>query len=112
MSLREQAYADFKAMVDADGDDVTLIEPDETEHAVKAQVIRRDAQVDPQTGTQVIEPLLAVTVPLYGLDVLPQTGWTVVTTDVLGNALTQRVASHAVDRTIGFVSLVMEDFNG
>lgn len=112
MSLRSQAYSDFLAFIATDGDDVTLIAPDATEYEVKGQVIRRDAQVDPQTNVQVVEPMLAVSVSLNGLAEIPVSGWTVTTTDVLGNALTHRVRDHRIDRTIGFVSLILEDFDG
>lgn len=112
MSLRSQAYADFASILETDGDDVTLIAPNETEYEVKAQVIRRDAQVDPDTNTQIISPVLAVSVALSGLAVVPvQDTWTIQTTDATGAALTRRVAEVRIDRTIGIVTMLCEEFD-
>lgn len=113
MSIRSQAFADFKSFIDTDNEDVTLVAPDGSRYEVKGQVIRRDAQVDPATAVQVIEPMLAVTVPLKGLAAIPTSyEWSVETTDVTGEALTKKVADVRVDRTIGFVTMKLEDFEG
>ncbi|MFW5776813.1 MAG: hypothetical protein ACOCZB_05945 [Spirochaetota bacterium] len=113
MSIRAQAFADFKSIIDADGDDVTLVAPDATEYAMKGQVTRRDAQKDPSTDVQITAPLLAVTVPLSGLAAIPTAyEWSVRTTDATGAALDYQVAEVRVDRTIGMVTLMMEDYDG
>lgn len=112
MSLRSQAYADFASILEADGDDVTLIAQDATEYEVKAQVIRRDAQVDPQTNAQITEPVLAVSIALSGLAAVPDPDtWTLATTDATGTALTRRIVDVRVDRTIGIVTMICEEFD-
>lgn len=113
MSIREQAYSDFKSLIDEDGDDVTLVAPDATEYALHGQVIRRDAQKDPATDIQITAPLLAVTVSLNGLAAIPTAyEWTVRTTDATGAELAHQVAEVRVDRTIGMVTLILEDYDG
>lgn len=113
MSLREQAFADFKSIVDTDNDPVTLVAPDATEYAMRGQVTRIDARIDPATNTQFNMPSLAVTVPLKELAVIPVAyTWRVVTTDVEGTALDYQVAEVRVDRTIGFVTLIAEAYDG
>ena len=113
MSIRTQAYADFKSFIDTDNDAVTLVAPDATEYTMNGQVTRRDAQIDPQIGAQVTAPLVTVTVPLSGLATIPvRNTWSVRTTDVTGTAIDRRVVDVRVDRTIGFVSLILEDYDG
>jgi hypothetical protein len=113
VSIRAQAYSDFKSIVDTDNDDVTLVAPDATEYALHGQVIRRDAQKDPATDVQITAPLLAVTVPLNGLAAIPTAyEWSVRTTDATGAALDYQVAEVRIDRTIGMVTLIMEDYDG
>jgi hypothetical protein len=110
--LRGHAHADFKKILDSDGVDVTLIAPDASEVTARGQVTRIDAQVDPQTGVQVISPKLAVTISLNGLAQEPTTEWDVRTTDVTGAQILRRIADLRFDRTIGFVTMILEDYGG
>ena len=108
-SINDQAFSDFKALIDEDGEPVVLIAPDDVETEVIGQVVRRDAIKDPNTNIQVVAPLLAVSVPLSGLAVIPvQNTWAVRTADSTGDVLTSQVAEVRVDRTIGFVTMILE----
>ena len=112
-SINAQAFSDFKALIDEDGEPVTLIAPDDAETDLIGQVVRRDAIKDPNTNIQVAAPLLAVSVSLSGLAVIPvQNEWAVRTADSTGAILTSQVAEVRVDRTIGFVTLVLEEYDG
>jgi hypothetical protein len=114
MSLRVEAAADFKNILDADNDDVTLTKPAVGETAavdfeIKGQVTRVDAAIDPQTNTQGSEPKTAVTVSLADLDgETPDETWTVSTTDVMGTAVSGHVVSPMFDRTLGRLTFFIE----
>jgi hypothetical protein len=111
--LRDHAYADFKRIWDRDGVDVVLIAPDSSEYPTKGQVTVIDAEIDPQTNLQVAAKKVAVSVSLNGLAVEPTTEWEVRTTDATGAEVLRRVAADPVfDRTIGFVTMILEDFGG
>jgi hypothetical protein len=107
MSLREIAARDNRAILNADGDKVT-IKIDGYPAEVTGQVIRIDAIEDPATGLQVREPKTAVSVNLADLPAGPRPGWRIETTDVTGAALVGTVADVRVDRTIGFANLILE----
>jgi hypothetical protein len=50
-------------------------------------------------------------VSLNGLAAVPVANtWKVRTTDVLGNAIEQQVIATAIDRTIGFITMKLEDY--
>ena len=110
MSIRDQAYSDFKSIIDLDNDDLTLIAPDGTEYELKGMIVRRDAQKDPATNVQFNSPMLAVTVPRKDLAAVPAPyTWQVITDDSTGEQLHYRVAEVRIDRTIGQVTMILED---
>lgn len=113
MSLRSQAAVDNKAFLNEDGDPITLIAPDTdaTEHDVVGQVMRTDAQVDPDTGTQFYEPKTAVTISITDLPTGFDNTWTVRTTDSTGTTITGHIAESRYDRTINQVTLILEVFD-
>lgn len=112
MSLRSIAAADNKEILNNDGDPITLIASDDTEYDVTGQVMRVDAQLDPDTRVQYYQPKFVVTISLDDLpvDIDGDGLWRVRTTDVTGTTFTRRVIEVRYDRTISFVNLLLEEF--
>ena len=112
MSLRDQAALDVQSMLNAElGNTVTLTEPDTTEHVILGKVFRVDMTIDPDTGAKIFEPATMCTVSLLDLDAEPAETWSVVTTDSMGNAIAGQVRSPQFDRTLGFVTFIIEAVN-
>jgi len=114
MSIRDQLRTDVKTNLTADGDTVVLTPPGEepTIYTVKGMVGRIDAGVDPDTDVQFLEPKTTVTVSLADLDGNePDETWLIETTDAEGNALKSMGIDLLFDRTLGFVKIMMEDFD-
>lgn len=110
MSIRSQARADFDANLTADGDDVTFTIPDSDDLTVKGKVARIDSFLDPQLGIQIKEPRTAVTVSMSLLPSEPDDTWTISTTDSEGNALSAQVGDFRMNRTLGYVTFMLEMF--
>lgn len=111
MSLRTQAVADFAANINRDNDEVTLFPPVGVEFTVKGQVTRIDLQIDPDTGAQVFEPKLAISIPRASLTDLPDESWMIMTTDGNGTVVEGYITSDVQqDRTLGYVSFIIEAF--
>ena len=112
--LRDHAFADCAHIFESDGVPVTFIASDGREYPTKGQVTRIDAENDPQTGVQVVEPKTVVSVALSGLEIEPDdNGWRVRTTDATGEEINRRIAgAPRYDRTIGFVTVVLEEYDG
>ena len=111
MSLRSQAALDLKAIYTQDGEDIILTDPDSIEHPIKGLVNRRDAQIDPDTGVQITEPVTSISVALADLSVDPTEDWAVATTDVQGNPLTGQMRDLRFDRTRGELTFFLEAVN-
>ena len=109
MFIGDQAAVDYQNIINAQGKTITLIEPDATEHSIKAIFNRRDMQTDPQTGVKFYSPMTAVTVSLLDLEQIPTTEWTAETTDTLGDVLSSRVSETQIDRTFASVTLILEE---
>jgi hypothetical protein len=110
MSLRDIAAADIRTNIDAIGDSVTLTSPLGFVHSgVIGNVYRTEIVTDPDTGARINEPRLAVTIPLSSL---PAGGiseaWQASVTDVTGAVVSGQVRSPMYDRTIGFVTFLLE----
>ncbi len=111
MSIRSQAAADLQSILNQDGEDITLTAPGPVVYNVKGQVTRIDVGIDPDTGTQFFEPKTAVTVSLSDLSADPTTEWAIETTDVTGQTITGQVIEVRFDRTLGFVTMLIEVVN-
>ena len=113
MSLRSQAALDMRANVVAIGDSVTLTNPAGTaSYSVKANVYRTDLATDPMTGEKVIEPRTVVSMAISDLPAGGITeAWRVSTTDVTGATIAGQIQAPAYDRTIGFVTFMIEAVN-
>lgn len=109
MSLRSQAAIDNQNILD-NQTSVTLIEPDTTEHDVNGKVNRVDMQVDPDTGVQFYEPKTSVDISISSLPAGFANTWTVQTTDVMGATITGHIAEARYDRTLGYVTLILEAY--
>ena len=110
MSLRSQAKSDFNANVTADGDNVTFTIGAGTPFIVKGKIARIDTGIDPDTEVQFYEPKTAVSVSLADLPSEPDDTWKIQTTDVEGNAIDSFAIERRFDRTIGFVTFIMENY--
>ena len=112
MSLRDQAALDVQSMLNAElGTTVTLTEPDTTEHVILGKVFRVDMTIDPDTGAKIYEPATMCTVSLLDLDAEPTEEWSVETTDSIGNTISGQVRAPQFDRTLNFVTFIIEDVN-
>lgn len=112
MSLRDQAALDVQSILNNGlGDTVTLTEPDTTEHVVLGQVFRVEKTIDPDTGAQIFEPRTMVKISLLDLDSEPTETWSVETTDSMGNVISGQVRAPEFDRTLNFVTFIIEDVN-
>jgi hypothetical protein len=109
MSLRALAESDSTAMLDIDGDDITLISPALAIFSVRGQYIRRGVDTDPGTGLPVSANVSAFTISLSALAALGLTdpeslkdgGWVIESTDVTGVTVRGRIMDVQLDRTIG-----------
>lgn len=113
MSFRSQVALDARANINALGDAVTLTTPNgTTSYALSGQVRRVDTLVDPLTGEKLLAPRTEITLALADL---PSGGiteaWRVSTTDVEGTAIAGNIQSIRYDRTIGYITLVIEAVN-
>ena len=112
MSLRDQAALDVQSMLNAElGDTITLTEPDTTEHIILGKVFRVDMRIDPDTGVQIFEPATMVTISLLDLDSEPTEEWSISTTDSVGNVIAGQVRAPMFDRTMNYVTFVIEAVN-
>lgn len=110
MSLRAQARTDFNENLTADGDDVTFTIGAGDPFTVKGKIARIEAGIDPDTMVQFYEPKTAVTVSLIDLPSDPDDTWLIQTTDVEGNSIDSFAIERRFDRTIGFVTFIMEAY--
>ena len=109
MSLRDQAALDVQSMLNAElGNAVTLTEPDATVHEILGKVFRVDMTVDPDTGAKIYEPATMVTISLLDLDEEPTEEWSIVTTDSVGNVISGQVRAPQFDRTMNYVTFIIE----
>ena len=109
MSLRDQAALDVQSMLNAElGNAVTLTEPDATVHEILGKVFRVDMTIDPDTGAKIFEPTTMLTVSLNDLDAEPTEEWSVSTTDSMGNVISGQVRGPMFDRTLNFVTFIIE----
>lgn len=116
MSIRELAAVDDSALYDIDGDEITLVSPDETEtYRVSGQYVRRGTDIDPGTGLPIQSDVSAFSASLrklveVGLSdperLKNEKGWTVSGADILGAVITMRVNTALLDRTIGRVTIL------
>ena len=112
MSLRDQAAIDVQTMLNAElGDPITLTDADSVEHEIMGKVFRVDIRIDPDTGAQIYEPATMVTVSLLDLDSEPTEEWSISTTDSMGNTISGQVRSPMYDRTMNYVTFVIEAVN-
>lgn len=115
MNLREQAEADNAFMLeDSDtgfGVEIILTDSDSylTSYTVKGQYHRVGVTIDPDTGLPILGNKSAVTIRLssLGAGILPETGWTVQTTDITGETVNGIVDKVALDRTAGRATLIL-----
>ena len=117
MSIRAQAAIDWAAQVGVDGDDVTLTAPGESPVTIKGHVVRTDRKTDPETGVEVYEPRLVVSVALSKLDSPPTYSdawreWLIETTDVTGAAVSGYPADVSINATLGYVRMMLEAPDG
>ena len=110
MSIRDQAAADYRSNLIADGDPVILTDTLSTEYQRTGKVMRTSARVDPQSGQVIDEPKTVVTVPLSDLPSVPTEGWTAEITDSLGNLVSGNLMSPRPDKTLSFVTFSIEDY--
>jgi len=110
MSLRSIARADFDANLTADGDEVTLTPTAGDPIIVNGKVARIESYLDPQLGVQIFQKRTAVTVSLSDLTSEPDDSWLITTTDSEGNAIESKAIDVRFDRTLGFVTFMMEEF--
>jgi hypothetical protein len=99
------ATADF---IDAEGEDVTLTEPDATEHTIKGLVIRADKKFDADARVRFYEPFTEVTVSVKTLGKEPVEGWQCEITDAGGNTVSGYIMSPEYDRTRDCVTAYIE----
>lgn len=108
MSIESLAISDFKRFIDRDNTLVTFTNLEGDVTTIKAKVNRIDARIDPQTGTQVYEPSLAISIPALSLTVFPILGWDIQCSDTTGQEVRAKVADIRIDRTIGFITVIGE----
>lgn len=112
MSLEAMAMRDFYNFVNRDNTNIILTDLEGIESVHKAKVNRIDSRIDPQTGTQIYEPSLAVTLPLFEiLPLRPAVGWKLTCQDTTGETINSVVADVRTDRTIGFTTMICEIFD-
>jgi len=110
MSLRSIARTDFDTNLTSDGDEVTLTIPDIDPVVVNGKIARIESYLDPQLGIQIKEKRTAVTVSLIDLPSEPDDTWTISTTDSEGVVITSQAIDIRIDRTLGFVTFMMEAY--
>ena len=112
MSLRSAAAAEFRANLTADGDLITLLDPVFTEFELMGKIVRTDEKVDPGTKERFHEPQTRVTLPLADLPEEFAEDWGVSVEDVTGETVTGVVRSPEYDRTLGYVTFIVEVTDG
>lgn len=109
MSLREQARADFAANLDADGDVCTITYEDGTSVSnVPAKINATDVQTDP-AGNQFFGTKMSVSVSLIHLESDLSDETIIEAANSEGVSIRSRCRSRQYDRTLGFVSVIMEE---
>jgi hypothetical protein len=109
VTIRELAALDNTAILDMDGDVMTLTSPTGERYTLNGEYIRRGTDIDPGTGLQVATDVSVFTVSLGKLselglpdpEDLRKTGWTIEATDVTGHPVRARLNPAMLDRTIG-----------
>lgn len=82
--------------------------PEPDSFTVVGQVTRIGVDIDPDSGLMVPGSKLSVTFRLSSISPeLPEEGWTVKTTDILGNSITSKISSVMLDRTSGRATLLL-----
>lgn len=110
MSIRDQAVTDFKNNLNQDGDPFVLIHETHGAYTFTGQITRIDTHLDPQTGIQVYEPKLVLSLSLLDLP----TGWNeqdvtgFEAVDGFGRTTTGRVVTAFRDMTLAFINFVCE----
>ena len=110
MSIRSIARTDVDANLTADGDEVTLTPTVGDPIVVNGKVARIESYLDPQLGVQIFQKRTAVTVSLADLGQETDNTWVIGTTDSEGNAIESQAIDVRFDRTLGFVTFMMEEF--
>jgi hypothetical protein len=112
MSLESLAMKDFYSFVNRDNTEIELTDLENNVYTKKAKVNRIDSRMDPQTGTQIYEPVLAISLPLFEiLPVRPRNGWKIKCTDTTGEVIHATVAEVRTDHTIGFTTMIGEIYD-
>jgi len=110
MSLRSIARSDVDANLTSDGDDVTITIGAGVPFTVKGKIARIEARLDPELGVQIFEKRTAITVSMIDLPSEPDDTWEFSTTDSEGNVIVTQAIDRRFDRTLGFVTIMMEAF--
>lgn len=108
MSIRSQAAVEFQVNLTSDGDTVTLTNEDSVEYELTGRVTRTDIEVDPGTKERFHEPKTRVTLSISDLPEDFAEEMSVSTTDVQGDDISGVVRSPEYDRTLGFLSFIIE----
>lgn len=109
MDILAQAAADRKATIETHGREITLTDEASNEYTVDAEVFRIDAKVDPQTDIQFYDPQTIVNISYDAIAATPEVGWGIAITDSTETVLTGRVSEVRIDRTIGLITIVVEE---
>ncbi|MDC7218640.1 MAG: hypothetical protein PQJ59_01795 [Spirochaetales bacterium] len=108
MSLRSAAAAEFRENLTADGDTVTLTDEVFTDYELTGKVVRTDERIDPGTKERFEEPETRVTLAIADLPDEFAEDWGVSVEDETGETVEGYVRSPKYDRTLGFVTFIVE----
>ena len=114
MNWHTMLARDNKAILSHKGVPITLYSPEGRVYETSGRVVRVDSAQDPQTGQMVYEPSIQISVHAADLPEIPKkpNGWIFETTDVYGNTLLRYIIDVRNDRTIGFVTIFGESYDG
>lgn len=109
MFIGDRAAADYAAMIEREGKDISLTDPESNSYTIKALLRRTDMETDPQTGVKFYNPSSAATVSILTLGEKPDIGWAVSFTDKIGDTLNSKVADIRIDRTLASATMILEE---
>lgn len=109
MTIRELAAQDNTALLEADGENLTLTDPKGTTYAVKGHFYRIGVSMDPVSGLPVEDNVSAFTVGLSSLvsagltsynRLNEETGWKISGLDAMSEPVSIAIESALLDKTL------------
>lgn len=109
MTIRELAAQDNTALLEADGETITLTSPKGDVYTVKGHYYRIGMSIDPMSGLPVEDNVSAFTVSLSSLvdaglesynKLNEETGWKIAGLDAMNEAVSIEIESALLDKTL------------